>query len=240
MLPTFIIDFDSTFVTIEALDELAAIALDQHEQKENITKEIADITKAGMEGAIDFPTSLSKRIALFKPTNDDLTRVINLLKNHITPSVLRNRKFFQEYHENIYIISGGFREYILPVVTDFGIIESHILANTFRYAKNGAIDGFDDANLLSQIYGKVKAVAALQISGEICVIGDGITDYQIKEQGKADRFFAFVENVSRKGVIAKADKIIKNFDELLYIFDLPISQSHPISTLFQSPSRSYC
>lgn len=231
MLPTFIIDFDSTFVTVEALEELAAITLDQHEQKENILKEIADITKAGMEGTIDFPTALSKRIALFKPTNNDIAHVINLLKNYITPSVLRNRKFFQKYHENIYIISGGFREYILPVATDFGITESHVLANTFRYDEWGEIVGVDNTNPLSQTYGKVKAVAQLQLSGEICVIGDGITDYQVKEQEKADRFFAFVENVTRKGVAAKADKIIKNFDELLYIFDLPRSQSYPTSKM---------
>lgn len=93
MLPNFIIDFDSTFVTVEGLDELANISLKNHPQKEKITQEIANITKEGMEGIIDFPTSLSKRLALFKPTNDDIVGVIELLNNHITPSVIRNKKF---------------------------------------------------------------------------------------------------------------------------------------------------
>lgn len=231
MLPIFVIDFDSTFVTVEALDELAVIALKTHPQKEKLSKKIAEITTAGMEGKIDFETSLAKRLALFKPQKDDIANLITFLKTHITPSVVRNKKFFQEYHQNIYIISGGFTEYISPVVKEFGIPENHILANNFLYDKKGEITGFDKANPLSTKNGKVKAVAALKLGSNIVVIGDGITDYQIKEQGKADTFFAFTENVSRSGIVAKADKIIKNFDELLYVFNLPRSQSYPISKM---------
>lgn len=231
MLPIFIIDFDSTIVTVESLDELARISLERKPNKEKIAKEISAITHAGMEGKIDFPTSLAKRFALFKPTNEDVTQAISFLKEHLTSSVRRNKAFFQKYHKQIYIISGGFRECILPVVKEFGITEDHILANTFTYDKNGIITGFDKTNPLAQVNGKVKAVASLKYKRKVCVIGDGITDYQIKEQGKADIFFAFMENVYRKGVAAKGDKIIKSFDELLYIYSLPRSQSYPTSKM---------
>lgn len=119
----------------------------------------------------------------------------------------------------------------MPLVKDFGISENHILANNFTHDKIGKILGFDQSNPLSQTNGKVKAVTALKLRGKTYVIGDGITDYQIVEQGKADSFFAFVENVHRKGVASKADKIIKNFDELLYAFNLPRSQSYPTSKM---------
>jgi D-3-phosphoglycerate dehydrogenase / 2-oxoglutarate reductase len=231
MLPIFIIDFDSTFITVESLDELAKISLAHHTDKEKIAKEIARITRAGMEGTIDFPTSLQKRVALFKPTTSDIEQTILFLKEHLTPSVVRNKAFFKEYHKQIFIISGGFREYILPVVKEFGIAQDHILANTFTYDKKGNITGFDKTNPLAKKDGKVKAVAALNRSGEICVIGDGITDYQIKEQGKAESFFAFTENVHRKGVVAKADKTIRSFDELLFAYHMPRSQSYPTSKM---------
>ncbi len=227
----FIIDFDSTFVTVEALDALAVIALKNSREKAKITKEVANITKAGMEGVIDFPTSLQKRLLLFRPIKKDIIHLTELLKNHITPSVIRNKKFFQDKRGDIYIISGGFKEYVFPVVREFGIAEDHILANTFNYNNRGFITGFDKSNPLAQINGKVKAVQALKLNGAVHIIGDGITDYQIKEQGKADKFYAFTENVYRKGVVAKADKIIKNFDELLYLFDLPRSQSYPTSKI---------
>lgn len=231
MLPTFIIDFDSTIVTVEGLDELAHIALEHNPDKEKIAKEITSITKAGMEGLIDFPTSLAKRFELFELTAENIEQVSIFLKEHLTPSLRRNKAFFQEYHNQIYIISGGFREYIYPVVKEFGIAEDHVIANTFRYDSHGTITGFDDKNPLSQVYGKVKAVASLKRKGKICVIGDGITDYQIKEQGKADTFFAFTENVYRKGVVAKADKVIRSFDELLFVYNLPRSQSYPTSKM---------
>jgi len=230
-LPIFIIDFDSTFVTVESLDELARIALSHNPNKEKIAKEIEEITHQGMEGIIDFPTALAKRFALFNPTNADVETAVAFLKEHITPSVRRNKSFFQEYHKQIYIISGGFRECIQPVVEEFGIAEDHIFANTFIYDSYGAITGFDKRNPLAQVNGKVKAVASLKVKEKICVIGDGITDYQIKEQGKADMFFAFTENVYRKGVVAKGDVVIRSFDELLFHYHLPRSQSYPTSKM---------
>jgi len=231
MLPIFIIDFDSTIVTVEGLDELARTALEHNPDKEKISQQIAEITNQAMEGTMDFPTALAKRLALFKPTPQDIEKTVSLLKEKVTPSLKRNKAFFQKYHKQIYIISGGFGECILPVVKEFGITEDHIFANTFTYDKKGMITGFDKKNPLSQVNGKVKAVASLQHTGEICVIGDGITDYQIKEQGKADIFFAFTENVYRKGVAAKADKNIRSFDELLFAYQLPRSQSYPTSKM---------
>jgi D-3-phosphoglycerate dehydrogenase len=231
MLPTFVIDFDKTIVTVETLDELVHITLEHDPQREKVATEIEAITHAGMEGKIDFPTSLLRRLALFKPTKEDIEKVVVLLKNNLTPSFIRNKAFFQKYHKQIYIISGGFTECIFPVVKEFGITADHILANTFTYDKKGYITGFDKKNPLAQINGKVKAVAQLKQKGEVCIIGDGITDYQIKEQGKADVFFAFTENIYRKGVAAKADKIIRSFDELLFAYQLPRSQSYPTSKM---------
>ncbi len=230
-LPIFIIDFDSTIVTVEGLDELANTALEHSPDKEKIAKQIADITNQGMEGKIDFSTALEKRCALFKPTKKDIEKTVAVLKENLTPSFKRNKDFFKKYHKQIYIISGGFKECIWPVVKDFGITEDHIFANNFIYDAKGIITGFDKNNFLAQENGKVKAVEALKHTGEICVIGDGITDYQIKEQGKANIFFAFTENVYRKGVAAKADKIIRSFDELLFAYDLPRSQSYPTSKM---------
>ena len=188
MLPIFIIDFDSTIVSVEALDELARISLEHNPDKEKIAKQISDITDQAMEGKIDFPTSLAKRFTLFNPTPDDVDKTVIFLKNIITTSLIRNKAFFQKYHKQIYIISGGFRECILPVMKEFGIKEDHILANNFIYDKKGIIIGYDKKNPLAQKNGKVKAVAALKHKGTVCVIGDGITDYQIKEQGKARSF----------------------------------------------------
>ena len=60
-----IIDFDSTFVTVESLDELAHIVLKDNPESAQRLEMIKAITRAGMEGSIPFDESLSKRMELF-------------------------------------------------------------------------------------------------------------------------------------------------------------------------------
>ncbi len=227
----FIIDFDSTFVTVEALDELAHIALKNSPDKEKITKQIRAITSLGMEGKLSFPESLAQRLKLFSANKEDIKKLVSFLKKNITPSVTQNTIFFTSFPENIYIISGGFKEYIVPVVKKFGIQEDHVLANTFTFHKTGTITGFDKNNLLAQEEGKVKQIISLGLQGKVYVIGDGITDYQIREKNLAEKFFAYTGNVKRDTVVKKADYIVQNFDELLYMLHLPRALSYPKSRM---------
>lgn len=211
---TFLIfDFDSTFVTVEALDELAKIALSNHPQKNKITRKISEITKLGMEGKITFSDSLSKRLKLFKANKTHIDLLIELLKTKITPSFVRNKDFLTEYSSNIYIISGGFGEYIIPVVTEYGIKPNHVLANYFKFNRNGEIKDLD--GIKSKSANKIPKIKSLNLKGDIFIIGDGWTDYEIKKMGFAQKFFAFTENVKRERVIKEADCVVKNFDKLL-------------------------
>lgn len=225
--PYFIIDFDSTFITLEGLDELAKIAMKQNPNRDEIVSQIQQITKLGMEGKLSFPESLQKRLSLFQPSQKNIDQLIRHLKKSITPSIKRNKTFFQENSSIIYIISGGFIDYIWPVVKNYGIKQSHILANSFTFDKTGLVTGIDKTKPLSQIQGKVKQVKQLKLSGEVIVIGDGITDYEIRQHKCAQKFIAFTENVSREEVIKKADMVVQNFDEILFSLSLPRSISYP-------------
>ncbi|MGO1597719.1 MAG: HAD-IB family phosphatase, partial [Sphingobacterium sp.] len=60
----YIIDFDSTFTQVEALDELARISLEKHPDREKIYTEIERLTNLAMEGKISFRESLSGRVRL--------------------------------------------------------------------------------------------------------------------------------------------------------------------------------
>lgn len=223
----FIIDFDSTFVRIEGLEKLAEIALAENPHKEEILIKIKNITEKGMQGELSFDKSLQQRLSLFSADADDIKKLINVLRKNITPSILRNREFFKKYKDHIYIISGGFAEYILPIFKPFGIDRIRILANEFIFDKNKKIIGFNKKNLLSQKNGKIKQIKALKLQGKVYIIGDGFTDYQIKKEGLADKFFVFHENVKRDKVAEKADYLLPNFDEFLYLLDLPRAYSYP-------------
>lgn len=216
----FIIDFDSTFVQCEALEELARISLAGNPNKTAVINQIQKITKAGMAGEIPFEKSLSKRLALIKAKRHHVRKTAKLIKNKITPSFWQNKDFIKKNKERIYIISGAFREFIIPTVSLFDIPPNHVLANDFVYGKNGEVISCDQINPLTKRGGKVQAIASLHLRGEIWVIGDGYTDYEIKKLGAADYFIAFTENIRRKVVVEKADWEVKNFNQLLNKFKL--------------------
>ena len=125
----FVIDFDSTFTKVEAFDVLADISLSDHPDQEKIKQQIVDITNLGMNGEISFRESLEKRLTLLAPHRNHLPALVTLLKSKVSESFKRNKDFFSTYQDNIYIISNGFREFIEPVVTEFGIKPENISMN---------------------------------------------------------------------------------------------------------------
>ncbi len=223
----FIVDFDSTFIRVEAFEELAAISLKNNREKDKIMVEIERLTKLGMEGKIPFDESIKKRIHLLNANRTHLDLLIKRLKRKVSTSIKRNKEFFKKYSEEIYIVSGGFKEFIIPIVEQFNIADKNIFANTFIFDDDDNIIGLDMTNILAQQNGKVELLKSLQLNGDIYVIGDGYTDYQIKEAGLSNKFYLFTENVQRDSIFDKAVHVTPSFDEFLYINKLPMAISYP-------------
>jgi D-3-phosphoglycerate dehydrogenase / 2-oxoglutarate reductase len=223
----FIIDFDSTFTQVEALDELARISLKHHPDRESIYKQIEDLTNASMEGRLSFTQSLERRVQLLNANREHLSQLISHLKKKVSVSFARNTIFFKNHADEVLIVSGGFKEFIIPVVMEYHIKKENIYANTFEFDSEGNIVGYDTTNPLSQEGGKVKLLKELNLQGDIFGIGDGYSDFQLKESGMIKTFFAFTENIERKSVAEKADHITPSFDEFLYINKLPRAISYP-------------
>ena len=210
-----IIDFDSTFVTVESLDELAHIVLKDNPESAQRLEMIREITRAGMEGSIPFDESLSKRLKLLNINQKDIHAATIVLAKKVTPSFKRNKQFLMENAQNILIISGGFYEMIIPIVSEYGILEDQVFANKFVYKGTSRIAHVDSQNIMAQSGGKVAQANALGLAGEIHVIGDGYTDYQIKSEGPAKKFFAFIENIRRNSVCEVADVVLSNIDDYI-------------------------
>ncbi|WP_026897117.1 HAD-IB family phosphatase [Daejeonella oryzae] len=223
----YIIDFDSTFTQVEALDELARISLRKHPDKESIFKKIEDLTNAAMEGKMSFRESLNSRVQLLEANRGHLKQLITRLKKKVSASFSRNTTFFKKHADDVLIVSGGFKEFIIPVVLPYHIHKENIYANTFLFDQNDVIIGFDKSNPLSDEGGKVKLLTELALPGEIYGIGDGHSDFQLKEFGMIKKFYAFTENIERKTVAEKADHITPSFDEFLYVNKLPRAISYP-------------
>lgn len=227
MKPYYIIDFDSTFTQVEALDELAKISLQGHPDRIAILQEIANLTNLSMEGRLSFRESLTRRVHLLHANRMHLEKLVQVLKKRVSGSFKRNRAFFQANSNQVLIVSGGFKEFIVPVVEPYFIRKENVYANEFRFDTEGNIIGYDELNPLSEEAGKVKLLKQLNLEGELFGIGDGYSDFQLKESGLITQFFAFTENIERKTVSEKADHVTASFDEFLYVNHLPMAISYP-------------
>jgi D-3-phosphoglycerate dehydrogenase len=223
----YIIDFDSTFTQVEALDELARISLKNHPDKEAIFQKIEDYTNFAMEGKLSFSESLAQRVKLLEANEDHLKQLIKHLKKMVSTSFSRNAEFFKKHADEVLIVSGGFKEFITPVVSQYHIKKENIYANTFVTTGDGKIIDYDHANPLSEEGGKVKLLQHLKLEGELFGIGDGYSDFQLRESGMINKFFAFTENIARESIVSKADHVTPSFDEFLYVNNLPRAISYP-------------
>ena len=212
-----IIDFDSTFITKESLDELAHLVLLNHKDGVERLKSIKALTLSGMEGKIPFDLSLEKRIALININKNDIKQISSELSKEVSPSIKKNKLFIKKNSSNILIFSGGFKEIIIPIVSEYGINEKQIFANQFIYDSNDNVIGIDKNNNMSKKSGKVLMIKALKLSGKIDVIGDGFTDYEIKKSGLASNFYAFIENINREKINQLSDKALNSFDDYINI-----------------------
>jgi len=223
----YVFDFDSTLTRVEALDVLAEMTLQGRSNKDEIIREIQDITNLGIDGDISFTESLERRIKLLKAHKRDLDGLVNELRQKISKSIASNKEFFERFSDDIYVISCGFKEFIDPIVEEYNIPSDRVYANTFKFDEEGNIVGFDEDNVLASHNGKIECLKNLGLDGEVQVIGDGYSDYVMREAGIADKFFAYTENVHREKAANNADHVAPNLDEFLFANDLPRNISYP-------------
>ena len=199
----FIIDFDSALVQVETLVLAAELVAGDAGMRESIKK----ITDQAMAGRMDFSSALRLRLQLLRLHRDLLPKLIERLRAEITPSFANNRAFLTAHAERIHVVTSAFQQVVKPVIETLGLKAKYVHANTLTFDSNGYINGVDWNNPLSADKGKTKVVESLKLPGEIAVVGDGWSDYEIFQAGAAQRFYAFTENVQRKEVISSSQDI---------------------------------
>ena len=210
-----ILDFDSTIITKESLDFLCEIALENEKNKDFLLSKIIELTEKGMDGTISFQESINERLKNAHITKDHIKILNRKLKDHITPTIQSNMRWLKKYSRRIYIISGGFKEMIIPITDKLNISREHIFANDFVFNKDGIVMGLDKNNPLSRSGGKVKKAEELNLDGQIFMVGDGSTDAEMKNLGGKVNFIAFVENIYRGKVVSQADYTAKTFKDVI-------------------------
>ena len=209
-----ILDFDSTIVRYETIEVLAEFSLQKNSNKNEILDKIKTMTSLAMLGKISFSKALSKRVSLLEAHKKHINKTIEFLKENISSTFKENLSFFNKINNNCFIISGGFKEIIIPVLENFNLPANNIYANSFIHDEQNIIS-IDKNNPLSKDGG--KNLVAKNIKGYNIIIGDGYTDYEVKKDGNANIFIQYTENVNRLELNKKADYICSDFSQIIKI-----------------------
>ena len=210
------IDFDSTFVKVETIDELASVSLQTDPDKDTKINLIKNITNQAMSGEIDFPTALEKRLEILSLDLNQINLITDKISTLISDSFKKNKELIKQHAEHIWIISGGFTQIIIPIVKEYGIKSSHVIANTFTL-DGDCVTGCEKSNPLFKDRGKIHAIKSIKVEGKTIMIGDGYTDLEVYLENASDYFIYYSENIKRDKVISQSELIANSFDEVLQI-----------------------
>jgi len=215
-------DVDCTITKNDALDDLAEFL--------GVGEKVRELTNAAMDGNMDLDEALQKRLDIMNPTVDKLASYArsNPAAGRLVPGITGLIKELHARDVEVFLISGGFRELVLPVADALEIKRENIFANRFVYMADDEIGeqgyptirvrSFDPKEPTSHEGGKpeaIRRIRAMKPFQTIVMVGDGITDLEaVQETGGADLFVGYGGVVSRDLVKANADWWITNHDEL--------------------------
>ncbi|MEL0293046.1 MAG: phosphoserine phosphatase SerB [Alphaproteobacteria bacterium] len=177
-----IADMDSTIITDESLDEMAA--------RVGIGAAVAEITARSMNGELNFEEALEARVAMLagKPATlfDDTLAATQLIDGaQILVRTMRN------HGAKCYIVSGGFMPIATPVAESCGFHAAH--ANDMDIAEGQIVGTVKKPILGRNAKAEIMADYCQQLqlhSDDVAAIGDGANDLamlQIAGMGVAFR-----------------------------------------------------
>ena len=163
-----VFDMDSTLIQGEAIDELAAVA--------GVGDQVAPITKAGMQGKMNFKESFAQRVALLKGMDENFLSTVaqNLVLTDGAERVIGKLK---QLGYKIGIISGGFEYFGTYLQKKLGL--DYVFTNCLEIEdgkitgkiKGDIIDGRKKAEILRTI-ARVENISLQQT----IAVGDGAND----------------------------------------------------------------
>jgi phosphoserine phosphatase len=162
-------DMDSTLITIECVDEIAALR--------GIGDQVAAITAAAMRGEIDFRASLARRVALLAGLPEsELARVYDE-RLHLSPGVTRLLDTCRRIGAKTLLVSGGFTFFTERLEARLAL--DHTLANVLEI-EGGRLTGriageIVDAQKKAARFAEL-ACALRGDDGLAIAIGDGAND----------------------------------------------------------------
>jgi phosphoserine phosphatase len=196
---TVVFDCDSTLSTIEGVDELAV----EHRAS------IAALTQRAMRGEVSLESVYGARLDLIRPDRTALAALALAYIATAIPDARATIRALQAGGVAVHILSGGFRQAIVPFATWLGLSDADVRAVDLHFDTAGQFTGFDTDSPLTRSGGKRTMIETWQpaLLRPILLVGDGITDWEARPA--VDHFTAFAGVTERPEVTAGADTVLR-------------------------------
>jgi phosphoserine phosphatase len=192
-------DVDSTLVSIEGIDELAAG-----------DAEIARMTEAAMNGAMPIDAVYRQRLERIRPSAAAIAALGRRYVESMVPGAPETIRTLRDAHVDVHLVTAGIRQAIEPLAEALGIPPRALHAVALRFDENGSYAGFDEASPLARGGGKELVVLNVRARshGKAAFVGDGVTDLEAKDA--VDRFIGFGGVRERDRVAAGSDVYVRD------------------------------
>jgi phosphoserine phosphatase len=196
-------DVDSTLVTIEGIDVLAAG-----------NPEIVRLTEAAMNGEVPLDEVYARRLEIIRPNRQAVDALAQRYVGSVVPGAEETIHGLREAGCIIHLVTAGIEQALTPLATRFGVA---LRAVRLRFSANGDYEDFDRQSPLTRSGGKEVVVRDIRAraKGKAAFIGDGASDLEAKPA--VDLFIGFGGVHTRPRVRDNADVFIAGprLDEVL-------------------------
>lgn len=199
---TFIFDFDSTIFPGETLDEIIQYKLKGDPEEKEKSASISEICTLGMSGDISMEESLKRRLAIAAPDKKTIEQFVANNEVRIEVPIRGLLQKIQSKGHQLHIISGGFEEWIVPLLKGM-VAAENIHANTII---NQDVS-MSHENIIIRSKEEIIKQLSIKKDQKTIIIGDGATDFNVFEQGMAQAFigvFYYTGIASREKIFNKA------------------------------------
>ncbi|MGY8985691.1 MAG: phosphoserine phosphatase SerB [Sphingomonadales bacterium] len=164
-----IADMDSTIIEVECIDEIAEIL--------GLREKISGITKAAMNGELDFNIALLERVSMLQGVEESALKKVYEERITFTEGARELIATMRAHNKLAVLISGGFTYFTDKVKNELGF--SHSFANKLEF-KGSKLSGqvigdIINANVKRETLISLRETHRLKKS-EVLAVGDGAND----------------------------------------------------------------
>lgn len=203
---TVIFDVDSTLVTLEGIDWLAA------RRGAAVADMCASLTARSMAGELPIEAVYEQRLLAIAPTRVEMDALAQAYCEALQPGAIELVQALQRAGTQVYMVSGGIRDALVPLAALLNIPPSHLHAVQLTANSAGEFVALSGQQPLATHTGKPEVIQSLHVPRPAVMIGDGATDAAARTV--TDCFIAFTGVVQRDAVVERADLVANNFAEL--------------------------